>query len=87
MARLPVPDAEAFVRFLLESFAIDGETALLAPGNGFYATPDAGRDEVRVAYVIGEEKLTRALRIVTQGLAAFLAESRPRPVPLGEAAG
>ena len=86
MARLPVPDAEAFVRFLLESFAIDGETALLAPGNGFYATSGAGRDEVRVAYVIGEEKLTRALRIVTEGLAAFLAESRPHPVPLGEAA-
>jgi aspartate aminotransferase len=87
MARLPVPDAEAFVRYLLESFTIDGETALLAPGNGFYATPGAGRDEVRVAYVIGEEKLARALRIVTEGLAAFMASAREPSVPLGEAAG
>jgi aspartate aminotransferase len=59
------------VRFLLESFAIDGETTMLAPGNGFYHTPGGGEDEVRVAYVLGEEKLARALRIVTAGLAAY----------------
>ena len=73
MARLPVPDAEAFVRFLLESFAIDGETTMLAPANGFYATPGAGQSEVRVAYVIDEEPLGRALRIVAEGLQAFQA--------------
>jgi len=71
MARLPVPDAEDFVRFLLESFSIDGETTMLAPGNGFYHTPGGGADEVRVAYVLEEEKLERALQIVTAGLAAY----------------
>lgn len=71
MARLPIPDAEDFVRFLLESFSVDGETTMLAPGNGFYHTPGGGEDEVRVAYVLAEEKLARALRIVTVGLAAY----------------
>lgn len=75
MARLPVADAEAFVRFLLESFAIAGETTMLAPGNGFYHTPGGGKDEVRVAYVLEEEKLERALDIVTRGLAAFKTEA------------
>jgi aspartate aminotransferase len=73
MARLPVADAEAFVRFLLESFAIDGETTMLAPGNGFYQTPGGGQDEVRVAYVLEEEKLVRAMRIITEGLVAYRA--------------
>jgi len=77
MARLPIPDAEAFVKFLLESFAIDGETTMLAPANGFYATPGAGQSEVRVAYVLEEERLARALRIVAEGLRAFQAASRP----------
>jgi aspartate aminotransferase len=76
MARLPIPDAEAFVKFLLESFAIAGETTMLAPANGFYATPGAGESEVRVAYVLDEEPLARALRIVAEGLAAFQAANR-----------
>jgi aspartate aminotransferase len=76
MARLPIPDAEAFVRFLLESFAIDGETTMLAPGNGFYATPGGGQSEVRVAYVLEEEKLARALHIVREGIAAFREQGR-----------
>ena len=79
MARLPVPDAEAFVKFLLESFAIDGETTMLAPANGFYATPGSGQSEVRVAYVLDEEPLARALRIVAEGLHAFQAAAG-RPV-------
>ncbi len=73
MARLPIADAEDFVRFLLESFSIAGETTMLAPGNGFYHTPGGGQDEVRVAYVLEEEKLARALHIVTEGLAAYQA--------------
>jgi aspartate aminotransferase len=81
MARLPVADAEAFVRFLLESFAIDGETTMLAPGNGFYHTPGSGQDEVRVAYVLEEGKLKRALRIVAEGLAAYAQVAEPATSP------
>lgn len=77
MARLPVADAESFVRFLLESFAIDGETTMLAPGNGFYATPGGGKSEVRVAYVLAEEKLERALKIVSEGIGAYRARGEP----------
>ena len=61
MARLPVDDSEAFVRFMLNTFHRDGETVMLAPAGGFYATPGAGQDEVRIAYVLEREKLERAM--------------------------
>jgi aspartate aminotransferase len=50
-ARLPVVDANDFAEFLLRDFAVDNATVMLAPADGFYATPGLGRDEVRVAYV------------------------------------
>jgi aspartate aminotransferase len=84
MAQLPIPDAEAFVKFLLESFAIDGETTMLAPANGFYATSGSGQSEVRVAYVLDEVPLARALRIVAEGLHAFQAAAA-RPVAASRA--
>ncbi len=79
MARFPVGDAEGLVRFLLESFAIDGETTMLAPGNGFYATTGGGQNEARVAYVLEEKKLERALHIVKEGIAAYTQRSDPAP--------
>lgn len=71
MARLPVDDAERFVIWLLEEFSIDGATTMLAPGEGFYATPGVGLDEVRVACVLNQEDLARAMTIVEKGLAAY----------------
>jgi aspartate aminotransferase len=71
MAKLPVSDAEDFVRWMLTDFALDGETTMMAPGNGFYATPGEGRSEVRIAYVLEEAKLRRAMRIVAAGLGAY----------------
>lgn len=68
MARLPVDDAEKFVIWLLESFSIDGRTTMLAPGEGFYATPGLGLDEVRIAYVLNTGDLARAMTIVEEGL-------------------
>jgi aspartate aminotransferase len=70
-ARLPVDDAEKFSRFLLEEFSIDDETVMLAPADGFYATPGLGRDEVRIAYVLNEQALARAMRIVTEALQSY----------------
>ncbi|MFH1144275.1 MAG: pyridoxal phosphate-dependent aminotransferase [Candidatus Eisenbacteria bacterium] len=78
MARLPVEDAEEFVRWLLTDFHVEGETVMMAPGNGFYATPGAGQSEVRIAYVLEEAKLRRAMQIIAAGLRAFR--------PAGEAA-
>jgi aspartate aminotransferase len=71
MARLPVDDAEKFVIWMLESFALDGATTLLAPGEGFYATPGVGRDEVRIAYVLNRGDLTKALKVVEAALEAY----------------
>ena len=69
--RLPVDDANGFAEFLLRDFALDGETVMIAPLDGFYATPGLGRDEVRIAYVLEEAKLTRAMRVLTAALAAY----------------
>jgi aspartate aminotransferase len=71
MPKLPVEDAEDFVRWLLTDYSLDGETTMMAPGNGFYATPGAGRSEVRIAYVLKEEHLRRAMRVVSEGLWAY----------------
>ena len=71
MARLPVDDAEGFVRFMLESFDLDGETTMVAPAAGFYATPDRGLDEVRIAYVLNERDLARAMEVLEAGLSAY----------------
>jgi aspartate aminotransferase len=70
-ARLPVDDANAFAEFLLRDFALDGETVMVAPADGFYATPGLGRDEVRIAYVLEEPKLRRAMAVLAAALAAY----------------
>ena len=70
-ARLPVDDANAFATFLLRDFHVEGETVMLAPLDGFYATPGLGRDEVRIAYVLEEDTLRRAMGILAAALAAY----------------
>jgi aspartate aminotransferase len=75
MARLPVDDAEDFARFLLTSFDLDGETTMVSPGNGFYKTAGQGLNEVRVAFVLGERHMRRAMEIVGAGLAAYSARA------------
>jgi aspartate aminotransferase len=69
--RLPVDDANGFAEFLLRDFALDGETVMIAPLDGFYVTPGLGRDEARIAYVLEEAKLRRAMQIFTAALAAY----------------
>jgi len=71
VADLPVDDAEAFCTFLLQDFDLDGETVMLAPAEGFYATPGRGTNQVRVAYVLGVERLQRCIAIIEAGLKAF----------------
>jgi aspartate aminotransferase len=69
--RLPVDDTNAFATFLLREFSIDNETVMVAPLDGFYATPGLGKDEIRLAYVLEQPKLTRALRILAGALEAY----------------
>ena len=70
-ARLPVDDAQRFAEFLLRDFDRDGETVMVAPANGFYATPGLGTDEIRIAYVLGEEPLARSMCILIDALEAY----------------
>ncbi len=73
-ARLPVDEANAFAIFLLQDFALEGETVMVAPLDGFYATPGLGRDEVRLAYVLEVPKLERAMKILAAALATYPAK-------------
>lgn len=71
--RLPVKDAERFVIWMLSDFALDKETVMVAPGQGFYSTPGKGLDEIRIAYVLNESDLKRALVIFKAGLEKYKA--------------
>src|SRR5690606_14254665 len=61
MAKLPVASSEDFCQWLLESFSLDGATLMMAPASGFYATPGLGKDEVRLAYVLNESDIHKAM--------------------------
>jgi len=67
----PVDDAEKFVEWMLTDFDLDGETTMLAPANGFYSTPGRGVREARIAYVLNEEELVRAMACLAAGLEAY----------------
>jgi len=72
MVRLPEMDcSETFVKFMMNDFDLDGETTMTAPGAGFYATEGVGHDEVRIAYVLEEPKLVRAVEVLKAGLEAY----------------
>jgi aspartate aminotransferase len=71
MATLPVDDSDRFCRFLLEDFSLDGETVMLAPGSGFYATPGLGLKEARIAYVLDRPRLERSVRILGAAFEAY----------------
>ncbi len=71
VARLPVDDAERFAQWLLTDFQRDGETLMVAPAAGFYATEGLGTDEVRVAFVLETDALARAMAILAAGLQAY----------------
>jgi aspartate aminotransferase len=70
-AKLPVENAEDFVRWLLTDYDIDNETVMFAPAEGFYATEGMGRDEIRISYVLKEEDLKKAMNILKQGLMEY----------------
>jgi aspartate aminotransferase len=71
MAKLPVKDIEDFARWMLTDFSLDGETTMIAPGPGFYATPGKGQDEARIAYVLNADDLRKAMRILAKGIESY----------------
>ena len=71
VARLPVDDSEKFCAWCLSEFNYEGETVMMAPASGFYTTPGAGRNEVRIAYVLKKDDLQRALVVLQKALEAY----------------
>jgi len=71
VAKLPVDDAEKFVVWMLQHFDVDGETVMMAPAAGFYATKDLGKNEVRLAYVLNQDNLSKAMDILKTGLETY----------------
>jgi aspartate aminotransferase len=71
VARLPIDSSEDFAAWLLTSFSLDGKTVMVAPAPGFYATPGLGLDEIRIAYVLKEDDLRDAVRILAAALPAY----------------
>lgn len=71
IAELPVADAEDFARWLLDTYELENETVMVAPAAGFYSTPDTGKNQVRIAYVLKEEDLLRAIQILEAALKEY----------------
>jgi aspartate aminotransferase len=61
IAKLPIHNADKFAQWLLTDFSHEGNTVLVAPAAGFYATPGKGLDEIRISYVLEVQKLTKAM--------------------------
>lgn len=71
IAKLPVDDAEEFIIWMLKEFELNGETVMMAPAEGFYSTPGLGKNEARIAYVLEENSLTKAMNCLKEGLKAY----------------
>ena len=74
MASLPVDDADRFQHWLLDCFDDKGDTVMFAPGAPFYETPGKGINEVRIAYVLKQEDLARAMEVLAKGIARYQRE-------------
>ena len=70
--KLPVEDAEEFAKWMLKDFNLEMETTMVAPLRGFYSTPGLGRDEIRIACVLKEEDLARAMDVLLEGLKTWI---------------
>lgn len=71
MVGLPVENASDFSKWLLTEFEIDGQTVMLTPGHGFYKTSGLGLNEVRIAYVLNENRIKKAVNIIEKGLIEY----------------
>lgn len=71
IVKLPIDDSDAFARFLLTDFSENNETVMVAPATGFYATPAKGKNEIRLAYVLEEKKLERAMELLGKAIKEY----------------
>lgn len=73
IAQLPIADADHFAQWLLEKYDLNGETVMVAPAAGFYATEGMGKNQIRIAYVLKKERLIKAVQILKEALKTYLA--------------
>jgi len=71
IAKLPIDNAEHFTKWMLEEFSLENETVMFAPAEGFYATPGLGKNEIRIAYILNEIDLKKAMKIFRLGLEKY----------------
>jgi aspartate aminotransferase len=71
MAKLPIDDADKFCQWLLEEFAFENQTVMLAPATGFYGTPGLGKQEVRLAYVLNLEDINKSMDCLEAALKVY----------------
>lgn len=71
VARLPIDDSDKFCQWMLEKFSYQNETVMMAPAAGFYSTQGAGKDEVRLAYVLHVDELKKALVCLEKALEEY----------------
>ncbi|MDG1148423.1 MAG: pyridoxal phosphate-dependent aminotransferase [Crocinitomicaceae bacterium] len=71
VAKFPVDSAEKFCQWLLESFEYEGNTVMMAPASGFYSTPGLGEQEARIAYVLNQDSLKKAVKCIEEALKVY----------------
>ena len=71
VAKFPVDDAEKFCQWLLEDFEYNGATVMMAPANGFYSTKGSGTQEARIAYVLNQDSLHKAVKVLEEALKVY----------------
>jgi aspartate aminotransferase len=71
VAKFPVDDAEKFCQWLLEDFEFERQTVMMAPANGFYSTKGAGQQEARIAYVLNQDSLSKAVICLEEALKVY----------------
>jgi len=71
VARLPVDDADKFCAWCLSDFEYEGQTLFMAPASGFYITPGLGKNEVRLAYVLKKDELSKAMTVLKKALGVY----------------
>ncbi len=71
VVKLPVDDADKFCEWCLKEFEYEGQTIFMAPASGFYTTAGVGKNEVRMAYVLKKDDLSKALKVLAKALEAY----------------
>ena len=71
ICRLPIDSSDRFCQWMLEEFNLDGDTVMMAPASGFYSSPGAGEDEVRIAYVLDLPVLEKAIACIKKALEIY----------------